>query len=84
MKLTNVRLVKDMVFPVVVYGYESWTLKKAESQRIDAFELWYWRRLLSPLDCKEIQLVHPKGMMLKLKLHDLATWCEELTLWKRP
>ena len=57
-----------MVFPVVVYGYESWTLKKAESQRIDAFELWYWRRLLSPLDCKEIQLVHPKGMMLKLKL----------------
>ena len=57
-----------MVFPVVMYGGESWTIKKAEHRRIDAFELWYWRRLLSPLDCKEIQLVHPKGMMLKLKL----------------
>ena len=42
---TKVRLVKAMVFPVVVYGYESWTVKKAERQRIDAFELWYWRRL---------------------------------------
>ena len=44
--LTKVRLVKDMVFPVVMYGWESWTVKKAERQRIDAFELWYWRRLL--------------------------------------
>ena len=43
---TKVRLVKAMVFPVVMYGYESWTLKKAECQRIDAFELWCWRRLL--------------------------------------
>ena len=43
---TKVHLVKAMVFPVVMYGYESWTVKKAESQRIDAFELWYWRRLL--------------------------------------
>ena len=51
-----------MVFPVVVYGYESWTVKKAEHRRIDAFELWCWRRLFeSPLDCKEIQPVHPKG-----------------------
>ena len=58
---TKVCLVKAMVFPVVMYGYESWTLKKAEGQRIDAFELWCWRRLLSPLDCKEIQPVHPKG-----------------------
>ena len=50
-----------MVFPVVMYGYESWTIKKAERQRIDAFELWCWRRLFeSPLDCKEIQPVHPK------------------------
>ena len=57
---TEVRLVKAMVFPVVMYGYESWTIKKAESRRIDAFELWSWRRLLSPLDCKEIQPVHPK------------------------
>ena len=43
---TKVHLVKAMVFPVVMYGYESWTMKKAESQRIDAFELWCWRRLL--------------------------------------
>ena len=50
-----------MVFPVVMYGYQSWTIQKAECRRIDAFELWYWRRLLSPLDCKEIQPVHPKG-----------------------
>ena len=57
---TKVRLVKAMVFPVVMYGCESWTMKKAE-HRIDAFELWCWRRLLeSPLDCKEIQPVHPK------------------------
>ena len=53
---TKVRLVKAMVFPVVMYGYESWTVKKAEHRRIDAFELWCWRRLKSPLDCKEIQL----------------------------
>ena len=58
---TKVRLVKAMVFPVVMYGCESWTVKKAEHRRIDAFELWCWRRLESPLDCKEIQPVHPKG-----------------------
>ena len=58
---TNVRLVKAMVFPVVMYGCESWTIKKAERRRIDAFELWCWRRLLNPLDCKEIQPVYPKG-----------------------
>ena len=59
---TNVRLVKAMVFPVVMYGCESWTIKKAERWRMDAFALWCWRRLLkSPLDCKEIQPVHPKG-----------------------
>ena len=67
-----------MVFPVVVYGCESWTVKKADHQRIDASELCCWRRLLeSPLNCKEIQPVHPKkinpeysleGRMLKLKL----------------
>ena len=57
----KVRLVKGMVFPVVMYGCETWTIKKAERQRIDAFELWCWRRLLSPLGCKEIQPVHPKG-----------------------
>ena len=60
--LTKVCLFKAMVFPVVMYGCESWTLKKAVCQRIDAFELWCWRRLLeSPLDCKKIQPVHPKG-----------------------
>ena len=58
---TKVHLVKAMVFPVVMYGYESWTVKKAECQRIDTFELWYWRRLESPLDCKEIQPVHSEG-----------------------
>ena len=67
---TKVRLVKAMVFPVVMYGCESWTVKKAEHQRIDAFELWCWRRLLRvPWTArrsnqsigKEIQPVHPKG-----------------------
>ena len=80
LKSRNITLptkVKAMVFPVVMYECESWTIKKAESQRIDAFELWCWRRLESLLDCKEIQPVHSKGdhpgcslegMMLKLKL----------------
>ena len=59
---TRVHLVKAMVFPVVMNGCESWTINKAEHQRIDAFELWCWRRLLRiPLDCEEIQPVHPKG-----------------------
>ena len=58
---TKVHLVKAMVFPVVMYGCESWTIEKAEHQRIDAFELWYWRRLENTLDCKEIQPVHHKG-----------------------
>ena len=58
---TKVSLVKALVFPVVMYGCESQTIKKAEHQRIDAFELWCWRKLLSPLDCKEIQPAHPKG-----------------------
>ena len=59
---TKVRLVKAMVFPMVMYGCESWTVKKAEHRRIDAFELWCWSKTLeSPLDCKEIQPVHPKG-----------------------
>ena len=78
-------------FSVVMYGCESWTIKKAECQRIDAFELWYWRR---PLDCKEIQPVHPKGNQSWIFIgrtdgeaeipNTLATWCEELTHWKRP
>ena len=59
--LTRVHIVKVMVFLGVMYGCESQTIKKAEHQRIDALELWCWRRLLSPLDCKEIQPVSPKG-----------------------
>ena len=55
---TKVHLVKAMVFPVVMYGCESWSVKKAEHRRIDAFELWCWRTLESPLNCKEIQPVH--------------------------
>ena len=58
---TNVHLVKAMVFLVVMYGCESWAIKKAECRGLDAFELWCLRRLESPLDCKEIQPVHPKG-----------------------
>ena len=75
---TKVHLIKAMVFPVVMYGYESWTLKKAECQRIDAFELWCWRRLLgvpwtarrsNQSIMKEISPEYPlEGLMLKLKL----------------
>ena len=75
---TKVRLVKAMVFPVVMYGCESWTLKKAECQRIDAFELWFWRRLLRvPWTARRsnqsiIKEIKPEysleGLMLKLKL----------------
>ena len=56
-----VHLVKAMLFAVVMYGCESWTIKKAECWRIDIFELWSWKRLESLLDCKEFQPVHPKG-----------------------
>ena len=60
--LTKVCLVKAMVFPVVMNGCESWTVKKAEHRRTDAFELWCWEKTLeSPLDCKEIQPVHSEG-----------------------
>ena len=75
---TKVCLVKAMVFPVVMYGCESWTVKKAEHQRIDAFELWYWRRLLRvPWTSRRsnqsiLKEISPgcslEGMMLKLKL----------------
>ena len=81
-----------MVFPVIMYGCGSWTVKKAERRRIDAFELWCWRRLESPLDCKEIQPVHSKGDQpwdffgrnnAKAETNSLATSCKELTHWKR-
>ena len=79
---TKVRLVKAMVFPVVMYGCENWTVKKAERQRIDAFELWCWRRLLRVLwttrrsnksVLKEISPEYSlEGLMLKLKLQNFA------------
>ena len=91
---TKVHLVKAMVFPVVMYGCECWTMKKAKCQRIDAFELWCWRRLLrvpwtarrsNQSILKEISPEYSlEGLMLELKLQYLATCCEELTLWKRP
>ena len=90
---TKVCLVKDLVFPVVVYGCESWTIKKAVSQRIDACELWSWRRLLSipwiarqsnQSTLKEINLnVHWKDWCWSWNSNTLATWCKELTPWKR-
>ena len=59
---TKVHIVKDMAFTVVMYGCESWTIKKAECKNLDAFVLWCWRRLLRiPLHSKEIKLVNPKG-----------------------
>ena len=89
---TKVCLVKAMVFPVVMYGYESWTIKKAECQRIDAFELWCWRRLLrvpwvarrSNLSIlKSVLNIHWKDWCWSWNSNTLATWCEELTHWKR-
>ena len=83
-----------MVFPVVTYRCESWTIKKAEHWRIDAFELWCWRRLLripwtarrsNQSILKEISPEYSlEGLMLKVKLQQLATWCEELILIKDP
>ena len=92
---TKFRLVKAkaMVFPVVMYGCDSWTVKKAERPRIDAFELWCWRRLLRvPWSARRsnqsiLKEISPgislERMMLKLKLQFLATSCKELTHWKR-
>ena len=92
---TKVQIVTAMVLLVVIYGCESWTVKKAEHWRTDAFELWCWRKLLrvpwTARRCnqsvlKEISSEYSlEGLMLKLKLHDtLATWCKEQTHWKRP
>ena len=91
---TKVCLVKAMVFPVIMYGCESWTVKKAEHRRIDAFELWCWRRLFRvPWTARRsnwsiLKEISPgcslEGLMLKLKLQYFATWCEELAHLKRP
>ena len=79
---TKVRLVKAMVFPIVMYGCESWTIKKAEPQRMDAFELWCWRQLFgSPLNCKEIQPVHPKGDQSWMFIGRTDAEAETLILW---
>ena len=91
---TKFCLVKAMVFPVVTCGCESRTIKKAERWRIDAFELWFWGRILKvPWTARRsnqsiLKEISPEssleGLMLKLKSNTLTTWCEELTLWKRP
>ena len=91
---TKVRLVKAMVFPVVLYGHESWTTKKAEHRRIDAFELWCWRRLLRvPWTARRPNQSILKKISPEYSLKDgcwswnsntLATWCKELTHLKRP
>ena len=74
---TKVHLVKTVVYPIVMYGCESWTIKKAECQRIDAFELWCWRRLESPLDYKEIQPVNSKGTHVN-------PWLIHVNVWQKP
>ena len=91
---TKVRLVKAMVFPVVMYGCESWTIKKAEHWSIDAFELWCWRRLLRvPWTARRSNQSILKKSVLNICWKDrcwswnsniLATCCEEPTHWKRP
>ena len=74
--LTKFPLVKGMFFPVVMYGCESWTIKKAEHQSVDAFELWCWRRLL--------KVPWAARRCWSWSSNTLVTWCEELTHWKRP
>ena len=78
---TKVHLVKAMVFPVVMYGCESWTIKKAEHRRTDAFELWCWRRLESPLDCKKIHSVHSKGDQSWIFIGRIDVEAETPILW---
>ena len=96
---TKLHLVKAMAFPVVIYGCERWTIKKAEHRRIDASELWCWRRVLRVSDYKDIQPVHPqgnqswkfigRGLMLKLKLQYFGNLIqrtdslEKLWYWER-
>ena len=82
MLLTKIRLVKAIVLPVVMYGCESWTIKKAEHWRTDAFELQCWRRLFqSPLDCKEIQPVHPEGDQSWVFIRRTDAEAETPVLW---
>ena len=89
---TKVRLLKAMVFPVVMYGCESWTIKKTECWRIDAFELWCWKRFLRvPWTTRRSNQSILKEIVLNIHWKDwcwssntLATWCEEPTYWKYP
>ena len=91
---TKVHLIKAIVFPVVMYGCESWTIKKIEHRRIDAFELWCWRRLLRvPWNARTsnqsiLKEISPgcslEGWCWSWNSNTLATWWEELTHWKRP
>ena len=76
----KVRLVKAIFFPVVTYGCESWTIKKAECQRIDAFELWCWRRLLR-VPSKEIKLVNPKGNQPWIFIRRIVAEADAPILW---
>ena len=91
--LTKVCILKVMVFPVVMYRYESWIIKKAEHQRIDAFELWCWGRLLrvpwtarrsNQSILKSTLSIHWKDWCWSWSSNPLATWCKEPTHWKRP
>ena len=92
--LTKVRIVKARIFQVVMYGCESWTIKKAEWQEIDAFELWCWRRLLRVLWTqgdhtsqsyrKSTLNIHWKGWCCSWSSNTLTTWCKEPTHWKSP
>ena len=90
---TKVCLVKAIIFLVVMYGYESWTIEKAEHRRIDAFELWCWRRLLSvpglqgdptsPFLRKSVLNIHWKDWCWSWNSNILAIWCNKLSHWKR-
>ena len=80
--LTKVCIVKAMLFPVIIYAYESWTIKKAEWKRIDSFELWCWEKTLeSPLGCKEIQIVNPKGNQSWIFIGRTDAEAETPVLW---
>ena len=86
--LTKVYPVTAVIFPVVLYGYESWPIKNAVCRITDASELWCWRRLDSPLDSKEVKRVNPKRdpswiFIGRSDAKALATWCKDLTHWKR-
>ena len=91
---TKVHQFRAMIFPVVMYGCESWTIKKSEHRRTDGFQLWYYNRLLRvPWTARRsnrsiLKEINPEysleGLMMKLKIQYLATLCEELTHWKNP